>query len=137
MLAAVGLAEAELSLVLTDDAEIRALNRSYRQKDRSTDVLAFAMREGPGPLPAGRARGAAREEEPAAPEMLGDVVISVPTAQEQAKNGGRALRAELQTLLAHGLLHLLGYDHRTRDEERKMKAHALALCRAACKPKTK
>jgi len=100
------LASAELSVALVDDGWIKSLNRDYRNIDKPTDVLAFAMREGDG----GDEHGA----------MLGDVVISVPTARRQAERQGRSLRDELTMLLAHGLLHLLGYDHRTKSEERVM-----------------
>lgn len=100
----------EVSLRLTDDRFIHALNRDYRGKDRPTDVLAFAMREGPG----GQLN----------PEILGDIVISVDTAARQARRG---LRHELLFLCAHGLCHLLGYDHRDDAEEREMNARMQAL----------
>jgi probable rRNA maturation factor len=104
----------EVGLRLTSDAEIRALNRDYRAKDKPTDVLAFAQREGPG--------GALH------PELLGDLVISLDTARRQARRG---LYAELLHLASHGLCHLLGYDHRTDDEERVMNARAAQLRRVA------
>jgi probable rRNA maturation factor len=104
----------EVSLRLTDDITIRALNRDYRAKDKPTDVLAFAQREGP----------AAKLH----PELLGDLVISVETARRQAKRG---LPAELLHLASHGLCHLLGYDHRDDDEERVMNVRAAALRREA------
>ena len=100
----------EVSLRLTSDATIRVLNRDYRGKDKPTDVLAFAHREGP-----------AAELHP---ELLGDLVISVETAREQAKRG---LLAELLHLASHGLCHLLGYDHHDDDDEREMNARAAAL----------
>jgi probable rRNA maturation factor len=117
MLRAVGLASAELSVLICDDATIQRLNRQHRGKDRPTDVLAFAMREGPalgGPL-----------------ELLGDVVISLPTAARQARARRRRLWDEVTLLLAHGLLHLLGYDHRDDAEERAMDQQAARLCAAA------
>jgi probable rRNA maturation factor len=104
----------EVSLRLTDDATIRTLNRDYRGKDKPTDVLAFAQREGP-----------AAELHP---DVLGDLVISVDTARRQAKRG---LHAELLHLASHGLCHLLGYDHRDDAEERTMNARAAALRREA------
>jgi len=76
---------------------MRTLNRRYRRKDRTTDVLSFPFREGAFPDMAGTA--------------LGDIVISMPTAERQAKISGEPLRRELDRLLVHGLLHLLGYDH--------------------------
>lgn len=93
----------ELSLRLTDDAEIQSLNAQYRQKDQPTDVLAFASLEVEAPLPA-----AAQLEMPL---YLGDIVISVETAQVQAAQQGHELRQELAWLAAHALLHLLGWDH--------------------------
>lgn len=117
MLRALGLEEAELSILLCDDATIHELNRDYRRKDRPTDVLAFAMREGEG--------GAAH------PELLGDVVISLDTARRQAARGGRTIAREVTILLGHGILHLLGFDHRTDAEERRMKARTDALVAAA------
>lgn len=88
---------AELSVLLVSDRRMRTLNRRYRKKDRSTDVLAFPLREGRF----SRFRGA----------LLGDVVISVQAAKRQAKEFGHSLRAEIERLLVHGVLHLLGYDH--------------------------
>jgi rRNA maturation RNase YbeY len=101
--------ESELTVSLVDDAEVRRLNRDYRGKDRPTDVLAFAMREGV------RVVG----DEP----VLGDVVISLDTAARQARRHGLSVEEEVRTLLIHGALHLLGYDHeRSPAAARKMKA---------------
>jgi probable rRNA maturation factor len=118
MLQALSLARAELSIVLCDDAVMRELNRRYRRRDRTTDVLAFALREGPR-LPA------------AVAIPLGDVVISVPTAARQARAARKKPLDEITMLLAHGLLHLLGFDHRTVAEERRMRARTDALVGAA------
>ena len=120
MLRALALPRAELSLLVCDDATIHALNRAHRRRDRATDVLAFALREGK-PL-----AGA-----PGANELLGDVVISLDTARRQARERRRTLWDEVTLLLAHGLLHLIGYDHRTRAEERRMNARADMLIGAA------
>ena len=120
MLESLGLPDAELSILLCDDATIRSLNRRYRKKDRATDVLAFPMQEGPGPE--------------ANAGLLGDVVISLPTARRQAAEHDRPIIEEVTFLLAHGLLHLLGYDHANRGQEREMKARTedlLAAVRAA------
>ena len=87
----------ELTVVLTDDAEIRRLNRTYRGKDRATDVLSFSLGDGRGDT-----------------ELIGDVVISVDTATRQARSYGASLEEELARLLVHGTLHLCGYDHQTR-----------------------
>jgi len=125
MLRCLGLAEAELSVALTDDEEIHELNRVFRRHDRPTDVLAFAMREGTaGARPVG-------DEARSCPDLLGDVVVSVETARRQATRAGRDLASELRALLAHGLLHLVGYDHQTKAEARAMVAETRRLCRAA------
>ncbi|MSP63558.1 MAG: rRNA maturation RNase YbeY [Myxococcales bacterium] len=105
-LAAAGENESLLALSLVDDPEIHALNREYREVDRPTDVLSFAMREGEG--------GALH------PELLGDVVISVETAERQAVEHGHPIEEELLHLAVHGLAHVCGYDHATDDEERRM-----------------
>ena len=100
------LGETELSILLVNDREMRALNRRYRGIDRPTDVLAFAQREGAGGTPDG---------------LLGDVVISVDTAIRQAREVGESPGREVDRLLIHGLLHLLGYDHeRSAAEARRM-----------------
>ena len=122
MLAAMRLADRELSILLCDDATIHALNRDYRKKDKPTDVLAFAMMEG--------------DASGHAPGVLGDVVISLDTAARQAREHARTLEAEVTMLLAHGLLHLLGLDHRDRTEERRMTART-DLLRAAARSRRK
>jgi rRNA maturation RNase YbeY len=103
---------AEVGLVLTGDAEIRRLNRRYRGINQPTDVLAFALREDPFFLyPMGLH-----------PHLLGDVVISVPTARRQATEQGHSLEQEIVALMIHGLLHLMGYDHeRSQAAARAMK----------------
>ena len=117
MLAALGLGGAEWSILLTGDAQIQRLNKAYRGKDRPTDVLAFAQREGELGEAAGR--------------LLGDVIVSVPVARRQAVAARRGLEAELTMLLAHGLLHLLGWDHDTDAKERAMVRETRRLCAAA------
>jgi probable rRNA maturation factor len=117
MLRAMRLGDRELSILLCDDRVMRELNRAYREKDRPTDVLAFAQREGEGPA--------------IHAELLGDVVIALDTAWRRARARGRTLEDEVIELLAHGLLHLLGLDHRTRTEERRMRARTDLLCAAA------
>ena len=116
MLKALGLEDAELSILLCDDVTIRRLNRRYRDIDKVTDVLAFPMGEAP-PNPVG-------------PGLLGDVVIALPTASRQARRHDRPIVEEVTFLLAHGLLHLLGYDHRTAAEDREMSARTDALMQA-------
>jgi probable rRNA maturation factor len=111
------LTKSELSIVLTNDAQIQELNRLYRRMDRPTDVLAFAMREGPcGPRSG---------------DLLGDVVVSVPRARLQAGERGVDVTAEITMLLAHGILHLLGWDHDTPAKDRRMRAETDRLVAAA------
>ena len=93
----------ELSLRLTNDAEIQTLNAQYRQKDQPTDVLAFAALEAESLLPT--------DIQQEMPLYLGDIVISVETAQIQATQQGHSLQQELAWLAAHALLHVLGWDH--------------------------
>ncbi|MEO1593220.1 MAG: rRNA maturation RNase YbeY [Cyanobacteria bacterium J06632_22] len=99
--------EYELALRLTNDAEIHRLNATYRQQDKATDVLAFAALEYDLP-------GAAALYQ-VQPVYLGDIIISVETAQRQAAEAHHSLEQELMWLATHGLLHLLGWDH--PDEE--------------------
>jgi probable rRNA maturation factor len=117
MLSALQLEKAELSLVLSGDDQIHQLNKLYRGKDRPTDVLAFAMREG----------DFGRFHETLPSRLLGDVIISVPTATRQAKVAKHAVLAEITMLLAHGLLHLLGWDHETKAKDTAMRAETQKL----------
>jgi len=99
----------ELSILITDDTTVRRLNREYAGDDEPTDVLAFSLREG---------------EEFASPDgvlRLGDVIISYPTALMQAVEEGRPVEAEIDHLLVHGVLHLLGYDHAEAEKEERMR----------------
>jgi len=118
MLKALELPRAELSVLLTDDGEIHQLNRDHRHKDKPTDVLAFAMDESVAD-PAG---------------ILGDVVISLDTAERQARARRRPLIEEVRFLLAHGVLHLVGYDHAEPGEKREMVAMTRKLVRLAPLP---
>ncbi|MBI4731402.1 MAG: rRNA maturation RNase YbeY [Chloroflexi bacterium] len=97
--------ESDLTLVLTNDEAIRALNRDFLGTDAPTDVLSFPADE-------------------ADPETgrryLGDVVISLPRATEQAAARGHAVEAEVQLLVVHGVLHLIGHDHAEADEKTRM-----------------
>ena len=97
----------ELSISLVGDATIRRLNRRWRAKDVPTDVLSFPLHEG---------------FELSGHRVLGDLVISVDTALCRARREGRRTQDELERYLAHGLLHLLGYDHHTRAQATKMAA---------------
>lgn len=104
--------DVEVSITLVDDATIHELNREHRGVDRPTDVLSFSQLEG--------------EELASPPEgeplLLGDIVISLERCQEQAADYGHSYERELGFLVAHGMLHLLGYDHQTPEEEATMMA---------------
>ncbi len=104
--------QASLSCLLTDDAAVQSLNRSFRAEDKPTDVLSF---------PAGEAMPGADAA------YLGDIAISVPYAQRQADKAGHALVAEVQLLAVHGVLHLLGFDHATPAEKADMWAAQTAV----------
>ena len=93
-----GYQDAELSIVITDDVGIRELNRTWRKKDRATDVLSFPQLDADTPVAAGAI-------------VLGDIVISIETAARQAQQAQHDLEAEVRRLLVHGVLHLLGHDH--------------------------
>lgn len=121
MLACLQRDEAELSVLLIDDPGIHELNLSFRQKDRPTDVLSFHFEPGTGASSA------------QAEWLLGDVVISLDTAARQAAGRKRTLEAEVRWLLAHGVLHLCGYDHATAEEKRVMVNETRKLVRAAQK----
>ena len=108
--------ESELSILLTDDVQIQDLNRDYRNKDAPTDVLSFGQDDGeafPGTVP-----------------VLGDLVISLQTAERQATELGHPVAAEVRVLLVHGLLHLLGHDHIEEEERAEMAAAEDALLAA-------
>lgn len=106
ILSAVGAASGELGILLVGDRRMRGLNRRYRGKDCTTDVLAFSMRNARSP-----------HVSRLTPGPLGDVVIAVPTATRQAKQDQRSLDEELTVLLVHGILHLCGYDHERNEKE--------------------
>lgn len=108
---------AALTLLITDDAQIRQLNRDFRDEDKPTDVLSF---------PAGAALPGMDEALP----YLGDIAISAPYAQRQAQAAGHPLTAELQLLAVHGVLHLLGYDHGAPEEKAEMWAMQTAVLSA-------
>jgi probable rRNA maturation factor len=114
----------ELSLVLTGDPSIRELNRAFRGKDRSTDVLSFPQLD--NCAEAGPQHAAAHGE--TMPAVLGDVVISVDTALRQAERLGVTPESRLRSLLIHGVLHLLGYNHeKSQAEARRMFAREREL----------
>lgn len=117
----------ELSVALVDDAAIHELNRTYRQKDKPTDVLSFPLHERPAGWKPKGAKGAEIGAGFPFDGPIGDVILSIDTARRQAEGAGRPLLDELTMLLAHGLLHLLGYDHRTDAEDREMTARTREL----------
>ena len=109
-----GLQDAELSLMIVGDGAMRSLNRRYRGKDKPTDVLSFSQLEAGAPAARRRVRRASKRAgaAKAAPaRLLGDVVISLDTARRQARAINVSVAERMRTLLIHGLLHLLGYDH--------------------------
>lgn len=98
-------ADGELTVVLTDDAQLQELNRDFLGIDAPTDVLSFP----------------ASETDPdSGAAYLGDVLISVPRAEAQARQAGHPLEAEIQLLVVHGVLHLLGHDHAETGERARM-----------------
>lgn len=104
--------EAELSINFVSNKEIQEINRNYRQKNVPTDVISFAMQE------AGEGEIDIIDED--LPLLLGDIVISIDKAREQADEYNHSLERELGFLSVHGFLHLLGYDHMTKQDEKTM-----------------
>ena len=101
--------EAELSVTFVDKDEIQEINKMYRDKDKVTDVISFAL----------------EEDEPEItgldmPRILGDIIICTDVAKEQADNYGHSFERELGFLALHGFLHLLGYDHMNEQDEKEM-----------------
>ena len=102
---------AEVSITFTDNEHIHEINRDYRNVDRPTDVISFALNEGDEP-----------EIEGGAPvNVLGDIIISVEKAVEQASDYGHSVEREVAFLTVHGMLHLLGYDHIEEDDRKEMR----------------
>jgi len=116
----------QVSLALTDDDTVRALNRRYRGLDETTDVLSFAP-DDPGPwegtesAPPNRGCQEPFVLPPGEQELLGEVVVSYPQAERQARSVGHPVEREVALLVVHGLLHLLGHDHLEDDEKDAMK----------------
>lgn len=115
-LAALGFEASGASVLIADDETLRALNAEHRGQHRPTDVLAWSYLAGGG--------------EPA-PELLGELAISLERAGAQARENGWDVRTELLRLLAHGCAHLAGYDHQTGEGEREMRAVEIALLKGA------
>lgn len=104
--------DSEISITLVDNKRIHELNMEYRGKDAPTDVISFALEEmGEGEIPVIGGQG---------PVHLGDIIISVDKAKEQAEEYGHSFKREIGFLAVHGFLHLVGYDHMTEEEEKKM-----------------
>ncbi len=104
--------EAELSVTFVDNDAIQQINRDYRGKDAPTDVISFAMEE--------MGENEMEIHGEGLPEILGDIIISIPKTAEQAESYGHSFMRELGFLAVHGFLHLLGYDHMTREDEKTM-----------------
>ena len=123
---------AQATVYITDDAEVQALNLQYRGYDKPTDVLSFCIREGEGAQFAG--------------DELGDIIISIDTAQRQAASeehrgrvandmpGNWTLEDELTFLAIHGMLHLLGFDHAEPEEEELMRQEERRIWLAIANP---
>jgi probable rRNA maturation factor len=108
--------KAQLSLLLCCDRRIRGLNRTWRRKDKATDVLSFAQEN------ASEAANFIPREQVRSPLLLGDVVISIDSAARQAKAAGIPLEDEMRFLLVHGILHLLGWEDTSPAQRKKMLA---------------
>ena len=117
--------QAEVGLLLVASEEIRQFNRDYRGKDSATDVLSFPQLElEPFDRPAYREALEENRDPGTGEVVLGDIVLSVEKAMEQAEEYGHSVRRELGFLMAHGLLHLLGYDHE-KDEANEVAMNRL------------
>jgi probable rRNA maturation factor len=102
----------EVSITFVSNDRIQEINREYRDKDKPTDVISFAMEE----LGEGEVELIGADM----PRVLGDIIISIPKAIEQAEEYGHSFLRELGFLAVHGFLHLLGYDHMTEEDEKEM-----------------
>lgn len=125
--------EASVELILTDGETIRQMNREFREMDRETDVLSFPMTPFPSPAGYDFLETEAGDDcfHPETGELLlGDIVISVPRARAQAQEYGHSLKREYAFLIAHSMLHLLGYDHMTPDEAAVMEQKQESALRA-------
>ena len=112
----------EISILLLDNSQIRDLNREYRKKDKPTDVLSFPMRD--------------ESSDNVQPQLLGDIVISVETAEKQSRNRKCSLYKELSILLIHGMLHLIGSDHeRSKKDEKEMQKQEAKIFEGIIKDK--
>lgn len=103
--------DAELSITFVDKSEIQEINKMYRDKDKVTDVISFALEEDESDIDM---------SEFDIPRVLGDVIICTDVAQEQSESYGHSFERELGFLALHGFLHLLGYDHMNEEDEKEM-----------------
>ena len=108
-----GLKEAIFTVIIVDNTYIHQLNKTYRNIDRSTDVITFALED--------------TKDIKTVPRLLGDIYISIEKAKEQALEYGHSLKREICFLAVHGFYHLLGFDHQTLEEEKVMFARQEAL----------
>lgn len=115
-----GVEDGEVALTFVDDKQIHELNKEYRDIDRPTDVLSFAMNEFTDEEPDIVYELEEGEEFQDMPDMLGDIIISVNRAQAQSEEYGHSLEREIGFLFVHGFLHLLGYDHQDPESEAEM-----------------
>ncbi|HEY2421592.1 MAG TPA: rRNA maturation RNase YbeY [Neobacillus sp.] len=106
------LEQSEVSVTFVTNERIHEINLEYRDKDAPTDVISFALEE--------LGEGEVELKGEGMPRVLGDIIISVPKAREQAEEYGHSFIRELGFLAVHGFLHLLGYDHMTEEDEKKM-----------------
>ena len=116
--------EAEVDVTIVDDEEIHGMNREYRDMDRSTDVLSFALDEDCEEGDEPELIGGPEEH------LYGDIIISAETALRQAEEYGHGLEREMTYLAVHGMFHLLGYDHMTEEDKSQMRAKEEEALRA-------
>lgn len=134
VLSALGLAEFDLSIQFVEAPTIKALNKKFRGKDKSTDVLSFPQREWPKPVVFRKRRAAPKNGQRGLSDPLGDVVISLANAKKNAKDIGHDLDRETAFLLVHGILHLCGHDHMCKEEEELMTAQQRKLMQLLARP---
>lgn len=113
--------DAELSITFVDKSEIQEINKMYRDKDKVTDVISFALEEDEPDIDM---------SEFDIPRVLGDIIICTDVAQEQSESYGHSFERELGFLALHGFLHLLGYDHMNEEDEKEMYGRQDAILNA-------
>jgi len=110
--AQLNIGDAEMSVTFVDNVRIQEINKTYRDKDQPTDVISFAMED--------EVEGEVEIIGADLPRVLGDIIVSIPKAKEQAEEHGHSFKRELGFLTLHGFLHLLGYDHMVEEDEKEM-----------------